>query len=426
MNFYKSLLLCAFAMTATSVAYAQTSKEEMFADINKTAGVYITYPTPEKSVITQAPKGYVPFYISHYGRHGSRYLISGNDYRWVLAEFVKADRHDALSQLGKDVKHRLELVCAEAGMTEGDLSALGRLQHRGIAERMYNAYPQVFANRDSVSARSTIVPRCAMSMAAFGDRLKELHPTTTICYQMSEQYMRYLNNHSDESNRFSSSKNGPWAEEYRKFKAEHTNADRLVGSLFSDPDYIRKHVNPSDIMWGLYWIAIDMQNIDTPVTFYDIFEKQELFDLWQCFNYQMYVKCANHPLSHGLITDNAKNLLRNIIEGADEALTNEHLAATLRFGHDSSIMPLAALMQIENFGVSVADPAELYKHWTDFKVSPMGANLQMIFFNKKKGTADDVIVKILYNEQEVHIPVATDNFPFYKWTDVKRYLTSRL
>ena len=49
----------------------------------------------------------------------------------------------------------------------------------------------------------------------------------------------------------------------------------------------------------------------------------------------------------------------------------------------------------------------------------MAANLQMIFFRNNRG---DILVKFLHNEREVHIPIATDIFPFYHWADVRTYL----
>lgn len=58
-----SLLLCPI-FTATS----QTTKEEMYANIDKTASNYFAYSTDIKPQVA-APKGYEPFYISHYGRH---------------------------------------------------------------------------------------------------------------------------------------------------------------------------------------------------------------------------------------------------------------------------------------------------------------------------------------------------------------------
>lgn len=78
-------------------------------------------------------------------------------------------------------------------------------------------------------------------------------------------------------------------------------------------------------------------------------------------------------------------LVQNIIESADSAIKNRSIAATLRFGHDGNVIPLLALLQVENFDVSVAGPAEVYKHWCDFKASPMAANIQIVFFENKKG-----------------------------------------
>ena len=285
---------------------------------------------------------------------------------------------------------------------------------------MYASFPEVFKGTPSISARSTVVLRCAMSMVAFGDRLKELNPGLRISYEASQKYMDYLNYHTDESNRFTSSHDGPWAEEYRKFEDVHTNADRLIASLFKDKRFILKKVNPKEVMWGMYWVASDMQNAETKVSFYDLFEPQELFDLWQCINYRFYVGNANHADGKGIVVANAKSLLRNILDSADEAIRKGGIAATLRFGHDGNVIPLVALMQIENCNVAVDDPYEVYKVWSDFKVVPMAANVQIVFFRNEKN-ADDILVKIMHNENEVHIPVPTDMFPFYKWSDVESY-----
>ena len=74
----------------------------MAADPNKTGGVYFAYPST-KADNTPAPKGYRPFHISHYGRHGSRYLISENDYEWIASLMHRADEAGALTPLGRDL-----------------------------------------------------------------------------------------------------------------------------------------------------------------------------------------------------------------------------------------------------------------------------------------------------------------------------------
>ena len=69
-----------FSLISSLSVYGQTTQQEMFDEIEKTGGVYYVYQAPEKESLTAAPKGYTPFYISHYSRHGSRYLISDKDY----------------------------------------------------------------------------------------------------------------------------------------------------------------------------------------------------------------------------------------------------------------------------------------------------------------------------------------------------------
>lgn len=401
---------------------AQTTFEEISADLNKAGGVYLAYPTVETKQ-TPAPKGYKPFYVSHYGRHGSRYLLSDRDYQWIIQLMEKAETVNGLTPLGQDVLKRLNMVWEEAQGRAGDLTPLGVRQHQGIAERMSKNFPEVFRGKRHVSARSTVVYRCAMSMVAFGDRLKQLNPQLDMSYEMSEKYMSYLNYHSARSNAFTHGKKGPWVEEYRKFEEAQVHPDRLVSTLFSNTDFIRCEVNPSELMWGLYWIAVDMQDMETPVSFFDLFTAKEMFDLWQCVNYRFYMGNANPLASNGIVMANAKSLVENILESADAAIKDRSIAATLRFGHDGNVIPLLALLQIENFDVAVAGPAEVYKHWCDFKATPMASNVQIVFFENKAG---DILVKFMHNENEVHVPVKTDQWPFYHWNDVKEYYQKRL
>ena len=401
---------------------AQTTFEEISADFNKAGGVYLAYPTVETKQ-TPAPKGYKPFYVSHYGRHGSRYLLSDRDYQWIIQLMEKAEIVNGLTPLGHDVLKRLNMVWEEAQGRAGDLTPLGVRQHQGIAERMSKNFPEVFRGKRHVSARSTVVYRCAMSMVAFGDRLKQLNPQLDMSYEMSEKYMSYLNYHSARSNAFTHGKKGPWVEEYRKFEEAQVHPDRLVSTLFSNADFIRCEVNPSELMWGLYWIAVDMQDMETPVSFFDLFTAKEMFDLWQCVNYRFYMGNANPLASNGIVMANAKSLVENILESADAAIKDRSIAATLRFGHDRNVIPLLALLQIENFDVAVAGPAEVYKHWCDFKATPMASNVQIVFFENKAG---DILVKFMHNENEVHVPVKTDQWPFYHWNDVKEYYQKRL
>ncbi|MCM1290346.1 MAG: histidine-type phosphatase [Prevotella sp.] len=406
--------------SATSIL-GQTTKDEVTSDLNKAGGVYYAYPVNE-SLNTPAPKGYKPFYISHYGRHGSRYLISDNDYSWVANLLHKAEKEDALTPLGVDVMHRLDSLMIETAGRGGDLSPLGVRQHRGIAERMYKAYPEVFKGETEISARSTIVVRCVLSMDAFCERLKELNPKLRTTRESSNRYMNYLNYHSDESNAYTSKE---WKEQYRKFERKLMKPERLVNSLFSDQNFIETEVMPDDLMWALYFIAVGMQDVETPLSFYDIFTPDELYDMWQLFNYRFYVCDSNFAGNRGLLLDNAKPLLRNIIESADDAISKKEPSVTLRFGHDGNLIPLTGILRLKNCYNSVSRPEEFPSAFADFKIAPMAGNVQMIFFRNEKNP-DDVLVKFMLNERETSIPVETNTWPFYRWNDVKHYYETEI
>ena len=109
-------------------------------------------------------------------------------------------------------------------------------------------------------------------------------------------------------------------------------------------------------------------------------------------------------------------------EQADEALKDgSHRAADLRFGHDTGILPLYGLIGIK--GMDERYPmARGHEYWNTYKNIPMCSNFQMIFYKNKKG---DVLVKLLVNEEETVIPaLATATGPYYKWEDLRNYLTS--
>lgn len=403
---------------------AQTSLQEITETPQKSGGVLYAYPFKGENY-TAPPKGYEAFYISHFGRHGSRYLINDDEYKWPLELLESASVARALTPLGEDVLGKLKQVWEEARGRGGDLSPLGVRQHRGIAERMYNSYPQIFDSNLDISARSTLVTRCILSMDAFCERLKELNPGLNISRNASHRHMPDIcPPYSPEAEAFRSSKD-TWREEYRKFEESHIKPDRLVNSLFSDKTFITEKVNPSALMKALGEIAGSVQNMEVNVSFYDIFTTEELFDIWQCKNYHNYVVDGPSSKSAGATIRMINPLLKDIMDKADDIIQSKGKGATLRFGHDGNLIPLLALMHVQNCYESISNTADFYKVWSNFKTVPMASNIQIVFY--RKSGSDDILVKFLHNEKEVLItPVKSDISPFYKWKDVENFYSGLL
>ena len=71
-----------------------------------------------------------------------------------------------------------------------------------------------------------------------------------------------------------------------------------------------------------------------------------------------------------------------------------------------------------------ADPYEVkncYQNWETCKAS----NFQLIFYRGKKAS-DDILVKCLLNGEEATLPMKTDNFPYYKWSDFRDFYTAKI
>ena len=103
----------------------------------------------------------------------------------------------------------------------------------------------------------------------------------------------------------------------------------------------------------------------------------------------------------------------------------ERPGATLRFGHETMVMPLTCLLNLNGYGEQTDDLEQLVANgWYNYRIFPMGANIQFIFYRKSFG--GDVIFKVLLNENEATLPIATDMAPYYHWNDFKDYFLKKL
>jgi len=98
----------------------------------------------------------------------------------------------------------------------------------------------------------------------------------------------------------------------------------------------------------------------------------------------------------------------------------------LRFGHEVCVLPLACLFELGASGARIEDLEHLDDTWRNYDIFPMGCNIQLIFYRPKKGKQGDILVKGLLNEREQTLPVPTDNYPYYRWADLREYYMKKL
>jgi len=394
----KKLLLATLVLFCTQ-AFAQKSPEQM-------GGVYYAYPIEsgtDKPQLKSAPAGYEPFYISHYGRHGSRWLTNDARYTWVNKHF---EDQKNLTPLGKSVKKRLTKIWKNAKGNGGQLTALGARQHRGIARRMYQNFPQLFTNGAHLTAHSSTVNRCKVSMENFVDELKKLSNTQHLTPITQEEDMAWIAYTSPEEKAHENRTNVPLM----------ISPDRFIKALFVDPSKIE---NPTKLLTEMHTIASDMQDVELNVSLYDIFTPEELEAVYNKNNRSMTIVHGDLIENEGIPARSAISLWQRIETEADAAITRGGVGADLRFGHDSNLYRLMTLMGIKPRGVEGVR-TEPYDYMD--KILPMAANLQMIFYKNAQG---DVLVQLLLNEKTASLG-EYDYKAFYSWKELKQKVNDNI
>ena len=101
----KKYLIVALALLLSVTAGAQRLgvREEVRADWNKSSGLDCLVDPSLKSP-TPIPKGYEAVYISHYGRHGSRYAYTSEAYTIILNMLSEGRKQGNLTARGEQLR----------------------------------------------------------------------------------------------------------------------------------------------------------------------------------------------------------------------------------------------------------------------------------------------------------------------------------
>jgi len=423
----KRLLLTFLAGLFAVVITAQPSaRQELRKNVQCSAGNSWAYPIPAQQKLTPAPAGKRPFYMSHIGRHGSRYQNNSRDYRYALDMLEKADSRGKLSNLGKDVMKRLRLIYEDAQDRLGELSPLGAQQQKEVASRMVKNFPELFEGDAMIDAHSTSILRCVFSMENTLQQLIAINPKLRISHKATLNDMRLLYYFDRELMEKATSLQQ--RETYEKYCKEHACWQRVASSLFNDTTYLRESANGERLNYYLFRTAGSIQNTDLRdrVTLYDLFTTEEIYENWRAENVFWFLGYATSVLNGGVLPYSQRYLLRQFIADADSCIQLERPGVMLRFSHDTSLIPLICLMDIDHYGQSIDDLDQLEeKGWANYRICPMGANIQMVFY-RSDFNDNDILVKVLLNENEATLPVKTDVAPYYHWSDVRDFYLKKL
>ena len=410
------------------VLRAQTAAQEIRQNVLCTASNYMAYPGPIQQVLTPAPQGMKPFYISHYGRHGSRFHSKPSMYNEPYLTLARADSLGKLSDLGREVMLRLDIIRKDAENRWGELTPLGVQQQKDIARRMMERFPEVFEGHTDIDARSTGVGRCILSMEYALTEMLQHNPDLNVHHNATHRDMDYLN--LQDKKLMALKFNKPAKEWYDRYVSQTAHHTHLMRELFADTLYANKHVNMVDLSVQLFLIAAIMQNTELGqhITLYDLFDYDESYRIWKIGNARWYIGWGAADVNGAVQPYAQRNLLRRLIEDADKVLSQPNTKVELRFGHETVLLPLICLLDINGYGFTTNDLEQLEPNgWINYRIFPMSCNLQLVFYRRSpKDRADDVLFKVLLNENEATLPLPTNQAPYYRWGDFRRYYLDKL
>lgn len=376
---------------------------------------YAVYPGAGDAVDTKAPKGYKPFYISHYGRHGSRYVNGLNMLPDVLKVLSEASEADQLTREGVELYEVLQDVNRKSEGRIGLITPLGARELEGIGCRIAARYPKVFKGRDSVCCIVSTYQRCMLSMICYNDQIKAEYPHLKFGYDQGGPIQSIINN--TEGMDAITSVNQPAIDGHFE---QNFGFNAFAKKIFKDPSFFKGDAHR--FVRNLYLDGADLPCMgEDSDRIFRFFSKRQLQVAWADYNMHLYL---NH--CHSAATGNRRqaiqtSLVQDIIDKADRAIAGNDRAMDVRFGHDGALMSLCSYLGLAGYDVCVGAD-EVNSVWSSDVMMPMASNLHLVFYRSGKSP---VLAKLLFNERETAIPSLGEG-PYYEWTAVKDFLLGRI
>lgn len=432
MNNLKNRLLLLLALSFATLGIS--AQEYNYGDN------YRPYPGPSQTALTPAPKGYSPCFLSHFGRHGSRYLIGQKTYDEPVRILKQAQADGALTPYGEELLSKLIIIAEDVRGRQEELTPLGHQEHQGIATRIYKNFPNLFYAGAHVEAKSSVVIRCILSMSEELQTLKSLEPKLDITCDASHGFMSTINQSNRDMDSIALAKGSVADSLCTSLRKSQFSPNRVFNSIYKDEAYWQRQIaDPYHFIEEYLWqISQDIADTELrhTISLDGLFTKDELRAILLIRNAKWYVGYGATPLYNGQMVYRQRNMLRYLVNEADSILSAQlipdskayHTTASMRFAHETGLLPSVCFLNLGGAGKAYTRLEDLDGKWMASDIFPMGANLQLVFYRKDKAKDNkDVLVKAMLNEREVTFddlkPVTG---PYYRWSEVRTFWLEKL
>lgn len=421
----KRIIPFVFIILFPLMAAGQTVRQLIEQDPHRALGNMYPYHRLD-SVYTDAPKGYELFYVSHLGRHGSRFPSRVRTRTAVHKRYRDLAEKGMLSDEGKRFLDDLIAIDSVASKSYGMLSTLGQKELAGIGERMFCNAAGIFSGDAKVETYSTSSTRVMRSRDCLVSGLKKYNPDLQVSYAVSNRTGRTeqeVRGYYISEEEIQTAKNRKAVKEIYRQSWKDSELAAFKRRMFKfAPDTLDMRT----VVYNFYFSGQACLACDSNLP--DITGRMttdELYNAWLRNNLSWY---GNSCLWDGGIHTRTYRIgggiVQCIIEDADAVIAGrKDVSATLRFSHDTYLLPVISFMNLHGVNFpTLQEAAENFRNWENVC---LGTNVQLFFYRNRAGK---VLVKILKNEKETTVdsikPAAKG--VYYRWDDLKKFWQSRM
>ncbi|MDE6459556.1 MAG: histidine-type phosphatase [Paramuribaculum sp.] len=392
------------------ILYAQTD-----FTYNECLGSSRPYVDPKGKI--QVPDTLRPVMVNHVGRHGARYMSSGKKADEVRKILKSALEKRTITPKGRRLLALTERIIDRSTGRWGALDTLGKAEQRWLAARLYGECPRLLNNTD-VNAISTYVPRCVASMYEFTHQLVRQNnkiDVFTASGRQNNHLLRFFDNNEPLEQFMNSDRVKDAVENYAENTLPKGLLAKFTGTSFPFQDF-----NETDILLSMYSVVAGTAAIEMKINYAEYFTREEFNALWRVANLKQYLTHSASALSD-LPAQSAKPLLLNLISTTDSFISGaDKTPIRLRFAHAETLMPLLALIHLQDCYYVANDLNTVAENWQNFNVVPMAANFRLILFRSNSGK---YYIRADHNEKPV--PLIPGGELYSPWADAKAYMLLR-
>lgn len=374
-------------------------------------------PYPIQIERIAAPDSLMPVYLSHVGRHGARYPASSASANMIRRALLQADSTGTITPLGRKLLTLTDRVIAASTDRWGALDSLGMWEQRAIATRMFENFPELFTD-GTVNAISSYSPRSMMSMFSFVHQLDRMNNKLTFNTSTGRVNSALLRPFDVDSDYIEFRREKLWQpayDEYFEAVCPITAITRVLGRDFP----FGSTDNARDLAINEYYLVAGLQAMQMAPEMSTYFTPAEANALWSCFNLRQYLQRTATTVSD-VPADIAAALVADIVNKTDDAVSGRNPAVVdLRFGHAETVMPLVSLLRLPGCRYLTNYFDTVGKHWKDFAIVPMAANVQFILFKEVKSgryylrcDLNEKPVPLIEGRPDIYVP----------WNDARSFM----